>query len=144
VPDKPLGGAARTGPLASGMSDLCSVGASLNVAYDESAYQAGVAAAQRDIAAGQPKLRYGARGAWGERLAQILQARFGVELVVLACLTNVTALSFDAGYNATVEAHLDVLHGPGAVAAVWGEIEQFRRANSPAAADSLPRPSHDP
>jgi hypothetical protein len=116
----------------------------MNVESDDLAYQAGVAAAQRDIAAGQPKLRYGARGAWGERLAQILQARFGVELVVLACLTDVTALSFDAGYNATVEAHLDNLHGPGSVAAVWEAIEHFRRANGPAAADSLPRPSHDP
>ena len=109
--------------------------------YDELAYRAGVATAQHDIAAGRPRLRYGARGAWGERLAQLLQARFGVELVVLDCLTDVTALSFDAGYNATVAAHLDVLHGPGAVAAVWVEIEQFRRANAPAAADSPRRPS---
>jgi hypothetical protein len=31
----------------------------------ESKYRDGVAEAERDIAAGQPKLRYGARGAWG-------------------------------------------------------------------------------
>ena len=39
----------------------------------EAAYQAGVADAERDIAAGRPRLRYGARGAWGEDLERTLR-----------------------------------------------------------------------
>ena len=52
----------------------------------ESAYRDGVAEAESDIVAEQPKLRYGARGAWGEDLARTLRARFGVELVVAPSL----------------------------------------------------------
>jgi hypothetical protein len=94
----------------------------------EPAYRAGVAEAERDIASGRPKLRYGARGAWGEDLARTLQARFGVELVALSCLTDAESRSFEAGYNATVEAHVDRTHGPGAVAAVRDEIQRRRKA----------------
>ena len=89
----------------------------------------GVAEAERDIAAGQPKLRYGARGAWGEDLSRTLRAQFGVELVVLSCLTDAESSSFAAGYNATVEAHVDGVHGPGSVAAVWAEIQRRRKAD---------------
>jgi hypothetical protein len=100
----------------------------LKVERVEAAYQAGVAEAELDIAAGRPKLRYGARGAWGEDLARTLQARFGVELIVLSCFTDAASSSFEAGYNATVEAQVDSLHGPGSVAAVWAEIQRRRRA----------------
>ena len=93
----------------------------------EVAYQAGVAEAERDIAAGQPRLRYGARGAWGDDLARTLTARFGVELIVLSCLTDAASSSFVAGYNVTVEAHVDGLHGPGSVAAVCAEIQRRRK-----------------
>lgn len=93
----------------------------------EAAYQAGVAEAERDIAAGQPRLRYGARGAWGEDLARTLRARFGVELIVLSCLTDAASSSFEAGYNHTVEAHIDGVHGPGSVGAVWAEVQRRRK-----------------
>ena len=94
----------------------------------ETAYLEGIAEAQRDIAAGRPKLRYGARGAWGEDLARTLQAHFGVELVVLSCFTDAASHSFEAGYNASIEAHVDGIHGPGSVAAVWDEIHRSRKA----------------
>lgn len=94
----------------------------------ETAYQAGVAEAERDIASGQPKLRYGARSAWGEDLARTLQARFGVELVVLSCFIDAESSSFEVGYNATVEAHVDGIHGAGSVATVWDEIQRRRSA----------------
>ena len=94
----------------------------------ESAYRAGVAEAERDIACDRPKLRYGARGAWGEDLARTLQAQFGVELVVLSCFTDAESRSFEAGYNTTVEAHVDGIHGAGSVAAVWAEIQRRRKA----------------
>ncbi|MFQ3593044.1 MAG: hypothetical protein SNJ82_07625 [Gemmataceae bacterium] len=94
----------------------------------ETAYLEGVAEAERDIAASQPKLRYGARGAWGADLARTLQARFGVELVVLSCFTDAASRSFESGYNATVEAHVDGIHGPGSVAAVCDEIQRRRKA----------------
>jgi hypothetical protein len=94
----------------------------------ESAYRAGVAEAERDIASGRPKLRNGARGAWGEDFARTLQTRFGVELVVLSCLVTIESSSFEAGYNATVEAYIDGIHGPGAVAAVWNEVQRRRKA----------------
>ena len=98
----------------------------------ESAYRDGVTEAERDIAAGQPKLRYGARGAWGEDLARTLRARFGVELVVLGCFTDAASRSFEAGYNATIDAHVDGIHGPGSVTAVWDEIQRRRKAASDA------------
>jgi hypothetical protein len=93
----------------------------------ETAYRAGVAEAERDIAAGRPTLRYGARGAWGEDLARTLKARFGVELVVLSCFVTAESSSFEAGYNDTVEAYIDASHGAGAVRAVWAEIQRRRR-----------------
>lgn len=95
----------------------------------EAAYQSGVAEAERDIAARQPKLRYGARGAWGEDLARTLRAKFGVELVVLSCLTDAESSSFEAGYNAAVESHVDAVHGNGSVAAVWAEIQRRRETD---------------
>ena len=88
----------------------------------EVAYQSGVAEAERDISAGQLRLRYGASGAWGQDLAETLLSRFGVELVVLSCLTDAESLSFEAGYNRTVEAHIDGVWGPGSVAAVHEEV----------------------
>ena len=68
----------------------------------EAAYKSGVAEAERDIAAGQPKRRYGARGARGEDLTRTLRAKFGVELVIIGCLTDAESSSFEAGYNATL------------------------------------------
>jgi hypothetical protein len=103
-------------------------GGLLEVEHVEAAYRDGMAEAERDIAAGRPKLRYGARGAWGEDLARTLQARFGVELVVLSCFTDAASSSFEAGYNATVEAYVDGIHGPGSAAAVWAEIQRRRKA----------------
>lgn len=94
----------------------------------ESAYRNGVAEAERDIAAGQPKLRYAARGNWGEDLARTLRARFGIELIALSCLTDAASSSFVAGYNTTVETHVDGIHGSGSVAAVWEQVQQRRKA----------------
>jgi hypothetical protein len=93
----------------------------------EATFQAGVEEAERDIAAGRLHLRYGARGAWGEDLARTLRARFGVELIVLSCLTDAASSSFEAGYNTTIEAHIDSVWGPGSVAAVWAEIQRRRK-----------------
>jgi hypothetical protein len=93
----------------------------------ETAYQAGVAEAERDIAAGRPEFRYDVRGAWGEDLARTLKARFGIELVVLSCLVTAESLSFDAAYNDTAEAHIDAIHGAGALKAVWAEIQRRRK-----------------
>lgn len=94
----------------------------------ESAYRAGIAEAERDIAAGRPKLRYGARSAWSEDLARTLRARFGVELVVLSCFVTAESSSFEAGYNDTIEAYIDAMRGTGAVKAVWDEIQLRRKA----------------
>ena len=92
----------------------------------EAAYQLGVAEAQRDIAAGQPRLRLGARSAWGKDLAQTLQARFGVELMVLSCFRTDESSSFDEGYNCSVRARIDGIHGVGAVAGAWQEVQRRR------------------
>jgi hypothetical protein len=88
-----------------------------------------VAEAEADIGAGQPKLRYGARGSWGDDLARTLEARFGVKLVVPSCVTDAATSSFDAGYNATVEAYLDTIYGPQSVATLWNEVQQRRKAD---------------
>jgi hypothetical protein len=92
----------------------------------EAAYQAGVEEAKRDIAAGEPRLRYGARGAWGDDLARTFRERFRVELAVLSCFTDAVSSSFDNGYNSTVEAHIDGVYGAGSVASVWTEIQRRR------------------
>ncbi len=84
----------------------------------ESAYRDGVGKARRDIRAGHPRLHHGARGPWHEALAQALQARFGVELIALSCITTDASLSFVAGYNATTIAHIDSIHGAGSLEAV--------------------------
>jgi hypothetical protein len=93
----------------------------------EAAFRAGVVEAEGDIASGRLCLRYGARGAWGDDLAGTLRARFGIELVVLSCLTDAASSSFDAGYNRTVEAHVDRLHGPGSLTAVHAEVQRRRK-----------------
>lgn len=94
----------------------------------EAAYQAGVAEAHRDIAAGRPRLRYGARGTWGRDLEDTLLSRFGVELIVLSCFTTDESRSFDVGYNETIETHIDGIHGAGSVAAVRAEAQSRRKA----------------
>lgn len=94
----------------------------------ESAYLAGVAEAERDIVSGQLKLRYGARSAWGEDLASTLRTRFNVEMYVQSCFVTDESSSFVDGYNATVEAHINAIHGPESVAAVWDEIQRRRKA----------------
>ncbi len=83
-------------------------------------------AAEQDIVVGQTKLRYGVRGAWGEDLALMLRDRFGVELIVLSCFFSEASLSFAEGYNATIEAHLDRVHGEGSLKAVWVEVKRRR------------------
>jgi hypothetical protein len=93
----------------------------------EAAKQAGITEAQADIAAGQPRLRYGARGAWGEDLEATLRSRFSVELVELSCFVTAETQAFDAAYNSTIEAHIDKIHGPGSVAAVWTEVQHRRK-----------------
>lgn len=93
----------------------------------ESAFQDGVTQAERDIASGQLRLRYGARGAWGDDLARTLHERFGVELVVLSCLTNEASSSFDDGYNSTMEAHINSTHGNNAVAMARADVQRRRK-----------------
>ena len=94
----------------------------------EAAYQAGVAEAERDIAAGRLQLRYGARGAWGHDLEDTLRTKFGVEMIWVSCLVTAESVSVDAGYNRTVEAHIDAVWGPGSVAAVHAEVQARREA----------------
>ena len=94
---------------------------------DEEAYQAGVTEAERDIAAGHLRLRYGVRGAWGDDLQEQLASRFGVELVVLSCFVTASSLSFEAGYNATMEAFIDDRWGAGSVAAVNEGVQRRRK-----------------
>jgi hypothetical protein len=62
-------------------------------------------------------------------LARTLQARFGVELIFLSCFVTAESSSFEAGYNDRVEAHIDAMHGAGAVKAVWDEIQRRRKAD---------------
>jgi len=115
------------------------------VEHIEEAYRAGIAEAESDIANGRPKLRYRARGAWGNDLARTLRAQFGVELVALSCFTNVVSRSCEAGYNTTVEAYIDGLHGPGSVAAVRDEVQRRRKADYDAwAAANLARGEQRP
>jgi hypothetical protein len=94
----------------------------------ESAYNSGVEAARNDIASGNLRLHYGARGAWGDDLAETLRSRFGVELIVVSCLMTDASWSYEAGYNATIESHIDRVWGSGSIAAIHAEVQQRRKA----------------
>ena len=92
----------------------------------EHAYKAGVAEAQRDIEQGMLKLRYAARGSWGEDLEKQLMSRFGVEMVWLSCMMTDASISNDAGYNDTVKGWIDGKWGEGSVAELWEEVQRRR------------------
>jgi hypothetical protein len=60
-------------------------------------------------------------------LAETLPSRFGAEPVVLSCLVDNGSMSFEAGYNETVEAHMDTMWRPGSVAAVHANVQRRRQ-----------------
>jgi hypothetical protein len=93
----------------------------------EHAYQAGVAEAHRDIERGELKLRYAARGSWGEDVERQLKSRFGVEMVWLSCLMTDESISNDGGYNDTVKAFIDGKWGIGSVEGLWKEVQKRRK-----------------
>lgn len=96
----------------------------------EPAYQSGFAEAQRDIAEGRLRLHYGARGTWGQDLAETLRSRFGVELRVVSCLGTDESRSFEAGYNCAMEAFINNQWGAGSVATVLADVQRRRQEAS--------------
>ena len=91
------------------------------------AFEAGAEEAQRDIAEGRLRLKYGVAGEWGRDLKETLLSRFRIELVELTCFTTEESDSFVAGYNETVTAHIDSIYGPGSVVAVHQEVQHRRK-----------------
>ena len=93
----------------------------------EQAHQAGITEARQDIAAGRLRLQYGARGSWATDLAKSLKSQFDAELVVLSCFVADELNSFVAGYNASMEAHIDSIWGEGSLAKVRADVQRRRK-----------------
>jgi hypothetical protein len=94
---------------------------------DPKAFEKGSDEARRDISAGSIRLRYGVAGEWGRDIKDSLHSRFGVELVELSCFVTDESRSFDAGYNAVVEAHIDGIFGSGSVGTLHQEVQARRK-----------------
>jgi len=62
----------------------------------------------------------------GQYLTETLLNRFGVVAEYESDITSLDRTSFVAGYNATVQAHVDSLLGPGSFAAAEAEIQSWR------------------
>jgi hypothetical protein len=96
--------------------------------YDRDAHERGAAEARQDLAVDQLRWFSGApsRG-WGIDLAETLRSCFGVEVRFTSCLVTDEQLSFWAGYNATIEAHIDSVWGARALADALAAVEQRRQ-----------------
>lgn len=90
----------------------------------------GAADARRDIEAGHIHYYSGAPSqGWGLDLAELLLARFGIEVIFTSCLVTDESVAFENGYNAVVEAHVDGARGKDAFAKALAEVERIRHAN---------------
>ena len=94
---------------------------------EKTAYEAGVAAAKADIAAGRLVYRWGGHaGHWGHWVVSQLTERFGVRVNdgFGVCFVTASSLAFDDGYNSVLSAEINQRHGDGAFEAVFSESRQ--------------------
>lgn len=91
------------------------------------ARRAGSDDANRDIAAGKPRLHFEARGAWGQDLKDTMLSQFGVEVIALSCFWHEVSSAYTSGYDAVVKAHLEERFGPCCVEAAWREVQERRQ-----------------
>jgi len=92
-------------------------------------FEQGCTDAQRDIAAGRPKLLWGACGPWIAFAEKLFRTRFGITVEETDGFVWAGLLAYRRGYNRTVIAHLDATHGSGAYRKAEDEVVQFRRAH---------------
>jgi hypothetical protein len=93
---------------------------------DPVAYQRGVTDAQSDIAAKKCRLLWQTRGRWGELFTELMQQRFGVQVVHVGDIKTTQEISYERGYNESVKSHLDSVFGAGSFAKAWSEIAAYR------------------
>ena len=98
--------------------------------HDAAAFDAGVAEAHREIAAGRLRLFSGAPSgaAWARDQADTLRSRFGIEVTFTSDMVTEKQVAFAKGYNSVVESHVDGIWGKGALAAAQAEVQQRRKA----------------
>lgn len=95
---------------------------------DSAAYERGATEARRETATGRLRWYSGAPSqGWGRDLADTLRSRFGIEVTFTTCFVSPESVSFEEGYNAAIEAHVDGIWGKGALAAALAEVEQRRK-----------------
>ena len=94
---------------------------------DEQQYRRGLTEAESDIAAGECRLFWQARGSWGELLTTVMRDRFDVQVVHTSDICTEGQRSYWYGYNSTVKAYLDGRFGAGAYKQTLDDVERHRQ-----------------
>lgn len=94
---------------------------------DQKGVEQGRSDAQRDIAAGKPRLFWGTRGAWGAFFEELFRTRYGVLVEHTDCFVWPGLQEYRDGYNSTVIEHIDREHGAGTFERARAEVERFRK-----------------
>ena len=98
--------------------------------HDSTAYDNGVAEARRDIALGRMRFFSGAPSkGWGRDLAKTLRRCFEIEVTFTSCFVTAESVSFEEGYNAAIQAHVDGIFGNGSLAQALAEVQRCRKEN---------------
>ena len=108
---------------------------------EEVAYQRGVTDAQADITAKACRLFWGTRGRWGELFTELMQRRFGVQVVHISDITSTGEWSYQRGYNETIKSHVDSEFGAGSFERAWNEIREYRQETARRWSESQTNPT---
>lgn len=93
---------------------------------DQIAFDEGVRDASSDINEKKSRLFWQTRSHWGELFTDLMNVRFGVQVVHIDCFTSAAKCSYESGYNQTVKAHINATFGEGTFERAWEEIEKYR------------------
>ena len=83
--------------------------------------------AQRDIAAGSPRLFWGTRGAWGAFFEELFRTRYGVFVEHIDCFSWPELEEYRKSYNSTIIEYIDRKYGTGTFDCARAEVESYRK-----------------
>ena len=87
----------------------------------------GRAECECDIAIGRLRLFWQARGFWGDYMTNLMNDRFGIEVVHSSDITTTAQYSFQTGYNRRLSEHVNEAHGDGSFESALTDVETFRK-----------------
>jgi hypothetical protein len=93
---------------------------------NEARYELGIADALADISANRCRLFWQTRGTWAAFFTSLMAERFGIRVVHVSDLTIESQRSFESGYNSTIEAHVNGIHGVEAFELALREVHEYR------------------